>query len=67
MKLRERTSHLDTQLRALRLAGAAGEKGIKLKPSNISQLTREQQGDAEKYVGECERARRRGTWGSEGA
>ena len=51
MRLRERTSHLDTQLRALKLAGAASEKGIKIKPSNLSQLTREQQGEAEKYVG----------------
>ena len=50
MRLRERTSHLDSQLRALKLAGAAGEKGIKIKPSNLSQLTREQQGEAEKYV-----------------
>jgi len=41
---------LDSQLRALKLAGAAGEKGIKIKPSNLSQLTREQQGN-EKYIG----------------
>ncbi|GAX79109.1 hypothetical protein CEUSTIGMA_g6549.t1 [Chlamydomonas eustigma] len=50
LRLRERTSHLDSQLRALRLAGAAGEKGIHLRPTNLSQLTREQQGEAEKYV-----------------
>ena len=52
LRLRERTSHLDSQLRALKLAGAAGEKGIKIKPSNLSQLTREQQGESDKYVGE---------------
>lgn len=43
-RLRERASHLDSQLAALKLAEAAGGKGVKLKASNLSSTMRVQYG-----------------------
>ncbi len=50
-RLRERSSALDTQLAALKVSQAAGEKGVKLKPTDYSRMAREAGGE-DKYVGE---------------
>jgi len=49
-RLRERASHLDAQLAAIKLSQAAGEKGIKLRPTDYSSVARAD-GAAGPFVG----------------
>ena len=37
-QLREKASHLNSQLRMFKIAEAAGEKGIQMKPANLSNM-----------------------------